>query len=303
MLEIILLILKIIGIIALSLVGLLILILLFVLFVPIRYQINSTNEVDGNIEVRGRISWLLHMIHVRIEYKKELSYYVRLFGIKVYPPKEKKEDTKKEDKKPENKKSEEIEKGNDSIEKTKVQISNPVEEEKKVTEKKESQIHSRERDISNYKEKKKNNSEAKDSHDKKKFTFKGLYDRIKETFLKIRKNIDFITDDSTKRAIKLCKDEILHIIKLIFPKKIRGVLKLGLENPALTGEIYGAYCTMFPIHKGDIVMVPYFDEEILEYRVMAKGYIQVITLLIIAIKIYFNKDIQRLIKIFQKEEE
>lgn len=282
MLEIILLILKIIGIIALSIIGLLILILLLVLFVPIRYQINSTNEVNGDIEVHGRISWLLHMIHIRMDYEKELTYYVRLFGFKIYPPKEKKEEEKSEKSKNEYKRENE----------------NKVLEKKEVKTNKSDEFYAK-RDIE--KNRKKIETENKDK--KKKFTFKGLYDKIKETFLKIKKNIDLITDDRTKRAIKLCKDELLHIIRLIFPKKTRGTVKLGVDNPALTGELYGVYCAMFPIHKGDIVMNPYFDRKILEYRVMARGYIQIITLLIIAIKIYFNKDIQRLIKIFQKEEE
>lgn len=277
MLEIILLILKIIGITALSLLGVIVLVLLLVLFVPIRYKISSTNEVDGDIEARGTVSWLLHFIHVKAEYKKELSYYVKVFGFKIYPKNEKKKESKQTDKR---KKSDTRSQNTDK----ELEISMKESKEKSV-------------------KKVKVPSEERSSDEKNKFTFRGLYDKIKETFSKIKKNIDLINEESTKRAIVLCKGELIHIIKVIFPRNIRGVLKLGLENPALTGEIYGGYCALYPIHKGNIVMIPCFEEEVFEYRVIAVGRIRIITLIIIAVKIYFNKDIQRLIKIFNKEEE
>lgn len=83
MLSIILLILKIIGIILLILLGLIVLLLLMILFVPIRYSLQASH--GESVEVVGRVSWLLHIIHGSFSYLEEkFLMRVRLFGFIVY---------------------------------------------------------------------------------------------------------------------------------------------------------------------------------------------------------------------------
>lgn len=143
---------------------------------------------------------------------------------------------------------------------------------------------------------KKKSEKKKKSSKKNTFTFRKTYDRIKKKF-------KLLKDERTKKAIILCKDEILFFLKKIFPKKIKGEIEIGLKDPASTGEVFGLYSALYPIHKGNIIMTPYFDQEIFKYYVKGSGHIRVITLLVIAIKIYFNKDVKRLIRIFQEEDE
>lgn len=85
MITILLLILKIIGITVLSIIGLFLVILCLILFVPIRYYFYSDNYKKTNADMS--VSWLLHMIHIKIEYEDELLYRVRLFGYIIYPKK------------------------------------------------------------------------------------------------------------------------------------------------------------------------------------------------------------------------
>ena len=96
--EVVLLILKIIGIVLLALLGLIILLLLIVLFVPVRYRAKGDYE-DSEAGCDAVISFLLHIIALKITYKKELKMVLKIFGIplfKLYPKKPGK------DKKPEN---------------------------------------------------------------------------------------------------------------------------------------------------------------------------------------------------------
>lgn len=93
MLHIILLILKAIGILLLSILGLILCMSCLILFVPIRYQIAASKyeEILGT----AKISWLLHILHIKISYEKEkVSYRVYLFRYPLLdsrrPPKEKK---------------------------------------------------------------------------------------------------------------------------------------------------------------------------------------------------------------------
>ena len=82
--HVILTILKILGIILLVLLGLLLVIVLSVLFVPVRYRLEGEKLSPGWSEANGqvRVSWLLHLIHLRIQYReKELDWECYLFGV------------------------------------------------------------------------------------------------------------------------------------------------------------------------------------------------------------------------------
>ena len=76
MISVILAILKIIGIVLLCLLGLLLLIILAVLLVPIRYQA-AGSAAEKEIHARAGISWLLHLIQVKLELVNQKGWYYR----------------------------------------------------------------------------------------------------------------------------------------------------------------------------------------------------------------------------------
>ena len=79
---VVLLILKIIGIVLLSLLGLLILALLAALLVPVRYRIDGEVKESLELQVRLRVSWLLHLLSFRAVYREGgLKQSLRLLGI------------------------------------------------------------------------------------------------------------------------------------------------------------------------------------------------------------------------------
>ena len=83
MLHIILVLLKFIGIVLLTLLGLLVTILLVVLLVPVRYRIWVSH--GAMVRVEGRVSWILHLIHLRVTQEgEERRIRLRLFGIILY---------------------------------------------------------------------------------------------------------------------------------------------------------------------------------------------------------------------------
>lgn len=83
MISVILAILKIIGIVLLCLLGLLLLIILAVLLVPIRYQA-AGSSAEKEIHARAGISWLLHLIQVKLELvNQKAGITVKLFGIPI----------------------------------------------------------------------------------------------------------------------------------------------------------------------------------------------------------------------------
>ncbi len=83
MLHVIFLLFKIIGIILLVLLGLILTILLVILLIPIRYRIRVNHGEEFQLE--GRISWLLHVVHMRISLLGEQRrILLRIFGFALY---------------------------------------------------------------------------------------------------------------------------------------------------------------------------------------------------------------------------
>ena len=247
MIYILLLILKIIGILLLSIIGLILLLLCLVLFIPIRYSIKSDNE--NKIQASASITWYLHLLHLHFLYNKKLSYYLTIFGIKIFPKKEKEIKIKK----------------------------NPVTKTKQIKSHNEKNIHTNpvQKGIVAERESKKEGFEKKTKEKKKKekkkikFTFKRVYDKIKINIARFKKNCHRIKDERTKRAFKLCKKELFSLLKTIVPRKIRGIVEIGMKDPSHTGEIYGLYSAFFPIHNGKIIMIPYFEKELFTYKIVA----------------------------------
>ena len=85
--------LKIIGITILAILALILVLAAIILFVPIRYKIAGNMEKDGDPYARAGVSFLLHILSGSFVYDKDVSYSVRLFGIKLYPKKDKKKKT------------------------------------------------------------------------------------------------------------------------------------------------------------------------------------------------------------------
>ena len=83
MLEIILTILKFAGIGIGILLGIILLLLILLLFVPVRYDIQGDN--NENLQVKGKIHWLFHIVSFQISYEKdEMKQVVRVFGVPVW---------------------------------------------------------------------------------------------------------------------------------------------------------------------------------------------------------------------------
>ena len=95
MLHGILFILKIIGILLLAVVGLIFAVMLLVLLVPVRYRLKAS-VLEKNPDVDVRITWLLHLLSVRVRYHPKggpFDLAVRILGIRLGGRKKSTEDT------------------------------------------------------------------------------------------------------------------------------------------------------------------------------------------------------------------
>lgn len=309
-LNIFLLILKIIGIALLVILGLILFILCLLLFVPIRYDVLAKYQEQPDIRVK--ISYLLKAVRARYVLSgKESSLSVKVLWFTLMGgDKKKKPKRAKRRKKPEDPKRQEDQKRAEMPEPA-VPLSGPSKTENEaeasgraeIAEKtspdngqtvvkeqeppKSSPVQQKpQQEKSGKKKKQKKNRE----NNKKTGTDApsgGIMETIKQIAALIKEN---------KEVIAFLFKQLKALLKHILPGSHVINLKLGLEDPAALGEILGAAAVIRSATNLVINITPFFNEKIMEADCHFKGRIRLGKLLFIALKIYFNKDIKRIIR-------
>jgi len=257
MLHILLLILKIIGIILAIILGLALVVISVVLFVPIRYRASGVVDTDTDKkEFQIRFHWFFHVLSGYANYKDDaFSWKVRFFWK-----------TWKEDEEPK-----EIE----TIEKQEVIEPEKTDEWLEVDEK-----HFEEKDSKTTTTHKKPTGKK----EKKKYTIRKMCDKI----IAIK---EFITDEKHKSALKVIKKELFRLLRVLRPKKLRGYVLFGCEDPYNTGQILAILSVLYPWYAEAVEIEPNFEEKILKTDFSAKGKIHLIWFVVIIWNLYFNDSV------------
>ena len=307
--SIFLLILKIIGIILLSIISLLLIIIALILFVPIRYRIIANKFEDSDFYAEIKLTWLLHFINILIKYTDDLYYRVRVILIPIKKSdnlKKHKNNSKKTE--PDSDDTKNIDEGeNISDESVNEDISD-----NEISKDKEEIVSTS--DLDENDDDNINFDENKGIIYKIRFVLTKFFEflfNIKEklneaynTVVNIVKDIDYyinaLKDERNKKVISLCLSQASSIINNIKPKVFNGNLTIGIDDPYTMGQILSIYGILFPIIHDKITINPVYDKEVIEGDLYIKGRISVFVLIRAAIKIYFNRDYKRMIKIFKK---
>ena len=291
-LTVLLLILKILGIVLLVLLGILLALLLIVLFVPVRYQ-GSGYRKEGDpvpVHVQLKVTWLLHLVRVSFIYPEEAFLKVKILFFQILPAKEKK-------KKASNKKEADGKKPKTDKKEVGSDVSDTASDQKISDE---------------------GNAADEDSGDDRrtlsdfvrklfsairniKYTIRKIYDKINHIIHNIRYYIKILQTESFKRAFVLCREQLLRLMKIVLPRKVSGTFTIGMEDPAATGQILSIYGILYPLIGDSITVIPDFEKPVMEGSFRFKGKITAFTLIRIAAKIYFDKDLKRVICLFKKE--
>lgn len=317
MLSVILTILKIIGITILVILGLLLLILLLVLFVPIRYRVNV--EHGHAFLLDGRVSWLLHLVHARINKSDQSSrIWVRILGFLVYDsskPKSKskflkkttkvnlKSDAKSDiksnikdvDKDAKNTEVDTIVKDAETID---ADTDNNADIDNNTDIGNAIDTDAVDKDTDSKKTSKKAFKKTSKESLKSRILgfFQSIKQKIKEFFKKlfnikhkISLVIEFIRNEVNKEFIKLTFASFIKLIKHILPKKLKIKLIFGTGDPCSTGQALGIFGILYSLYGDRIEIRPDFENKILQGRHYAKGRIRIWSILIIAIKLLLDK--------------
>lgn len=329
MIHILLLLLKIIGITLLSLLGLLLLIILVVLFVPIRYSLNV--EADKSVEARACVSWLLHLLHAKAVYDGTFGIVIRVFGIpvkRIPAPEEKKpkktKEKQKEKKRARGKKAEqtkdrddtEAEAGAESgVEKTAGETAdaNRTESETKTaagevpcSEPEKTAVLSEtvesEEKLSLFQKLVQFVRAVRAFFSKILYTIQNICGKIEKVKELIGYYSEVLKSDEGQRTFALAKRELGRLLKHIAPTKLRGSLTIGMGDPAATGQIIAIVSMFYPIYGNNVSITADFDEKCIRGSLYLKGRIRIVTLIRIAWRVYFNKDVKTFLHMLKREE-
>ena len=135
------------------------------------------------------------------------------------------------------------------------------------------------------------------------YTIRKFCDKIKAASDNIQYYREVLKSDSFRKSADLCKGELSWALKKLKPDKFEADLIIGMEDPAATGEILAICGMLYPLIGQNVRVVGNFecDKMHIEGRLYIRGKVRVITFLRTALRIYFNKDIKKLIKLFKKE--
>ena len=326
LLHILLTILKILGILLLVVAGLLLLIVLALLFVPVTYTVqgDKSQETWG---ISGRVSWLFGGISARFWHRGETGWELRLLGIPVRKLMRRLREGKRRKRQEKKTSSGRKEKGASAQNGPSPSEETPVQKEpspskesplRKTASPSEEPLAQKESPCQETKA-----AEGTESGEPKRGPGRiaaavgNLWRRIRSFFVrlvqlpgkiagrirkmwltfrrfcdKIRRWKEFLTRDTTKAAVKFLLGRGRTLLVHILPRKVRGNVTVGFEDPAMTGQLLAAAGVFYPLYKENIQITPVFDRQVLEGNFLIKGRIFGAAFVWTAWKIYRNRNVR-----------
>lgn len=313
LLHILLGILKVVGILLLILVGLVLLGILLLLFCPVAYE----GEAHKDASAYGgylKVSWMFHILSFRMFFgnqEQRNGYSFKVFGISMEKVRKLLQNRKKKKNRKEQKKNA-----------VSVMESSPKETAPCKTEPSEAISTEGKEEYKVQRERLQETEEPEESQESlfldKIFSFfrsvwhflgeipgipgkiLGFFRKIGLTVKRICDKIDKIRKVLESERFARLKALLLYHGKRIFlhirPRKVRGYVKMGTEDPYITGQLLAVAGIFFPLYGEHITIEPYFDTNILEGDIFIKGRIYGGFFAHMAWKLFLDSDVRYMIK-------
>ena len=137
-------------------------------------------------------------------------------------------------------------------------------------------------------------SKIKQIAEKIKAKWKAFKDRFKSLNIKKNAIIGFLNADGTLSGAGYLLTQGKRLIKMIFPKKIEGWLRFGTGDVYTEGQYLSYLCLLYPLYGRKFEIWPEWDEEVFETDAAFSGRITMFIVLLVALKVLFNKKVKLL---------
>lgn len=151
-------------------------------------------------------------------------------------------------------------------------------------------------------QKKKRNSKSQNSEKKAPIweRLNQTADSYKETWNRLQKYKEMATafwnDEKNQKTIKLIIRQIKAMMIHILPRKAKGKVLFGFDDPATTGKVLEAFSFVYVWYGDAIEIVPIFDRKLLEAEGSLKGRVRAGTIAAHGFRILLNKNFRVLVK-------
>lgn len=111
---------------------------------------------------------------------------------------------------------------------------------------------------------------------------------------KLKLILNFLRDEMNKEGMHLTFSSLKRLLKHVLPTKLKSKLTFGTGDPCSTGQALGAMSILYSFYGERIQITPDFERSILEGEHFARGRIRLVTILIIIVKLIFDKRFKQL---------
>ena len=298
LIHVLLILLKFLGIFLLFLLGLIFLILA----APIRYSFHFHAGEEASFGGQIKVTWLLGILYIRGSYiEKIFEYRVRIFGYQILGNQkeflEKKQKRERKKQKKRNKKSEKSnnkenvpaplkQEGTCEERRTAKQEMQP---EEKVSPEQEGtceECRSAEKAVEPMEKK-------PSSTDRSREKTTGRLDSLRK---KIHEFREAYQEYHGKQLMDFAKQSIIKILRHVLPRRMRGFIRFGFDDPAVTGIVTGGAALFYPKYRDMLVLEPDFGQECFEADCRGRGRIHPGFFLYMGLKALWNPDVRALLK-------
>lgn len=302
MLATILFILKIIGLILLGLPGLVLVLLLLILLVPIRYR--AEGSFYGAPKGSAKVGWLLHILSLQVRYEKELDVCVKIFGIRLGLFDKKELDQEETDVPKEsvvwNAECVPDEKNAEQIRKLQEDEQNTAKRNAAINGSEASEQSARSSRNKPSRNKDRERTRLADRFEKMRVAIQRICDKLKEINQKKDQLIEQLKKEENQRTFRLVVRQLIAIVKHILPRRMKGRIKFGFDDPFKTGQILTYVSPFYGLYAKHLELIPVFEEQVMEGELNLSGRIRIGTVLVLAVRILFDKNFRRLLRKLQK---
>lgn len=131
---------------------------------------------------------------------------------------------------------------------------------------------------------------------KVKCTFQTICDTIKNIKNEIQFYKSLWNRPDGKAAFRKVISQIKYFWRKMKPSKLEGTVIFGTGDPASTGQALGVLGMLYGVLPKEMEIVPDFEEERYEGKLHIKGKIRLIHVLIIAIRLLFDRNVRTIVK-------
>lgn len=275
-----------------------------ILFCPVHYKVSL--EKGEELLVKGVVRWLFFLVYCPFSYEEgKFQSAIRICGINLGLFGKKKE-------KPVRKKKPAGEDGEQESKEIRENLSEELvekletgEEGEEKSETSEEQNAAVEDGTAEEDTKKTSRTEKEEEAPKKKLSEKipAFRDKVHGIHGKIKEKSDwasdvkvFLKEENTKEMVCILKDNVVHLLRKIKPKVLKGYIEFGTGDPCQTGQALGGLACLYAYYGEKVRIVPDFNERKLLGHLYVRGRIFLITFVVILIRILFSRGWKRFMK-------